>query len=425
MAESNKPADSAQQPPQKQAAQKSVSAASQTDTKLAENIEIATKLPLPATNSFWVIEADTLTGSGKKGLLGFLKKKDLTEEEIAVLRQEVEKAPGQARVKIQMLMKKHSATPSLLSLSAFCTYRMVQNSSNRKNALNGIKNAAKEAATALLNDGISLYNVENFLTIYFDYLGKLKRFQISTYKSVRETGRHLASKKNLATAIKLCDSMLEDKNRAVKVLIQIKGKFKSSSYTAVWRFADIQMAAKKVEQNDFKAMCGPAEAREIIVYILAITEIFSRIPFLSPLVDKILAFIPETTTSFSLRKSAIQVTRAFSQLNVDLQEGDMERVRTIGRQIFKTTSENMNKISDQPIKQSFEADPYFQLSRMAVLTFGMYESKEQKAILDKSLSAMKKVVKIDMTKNNVYTATAQNMVGKLMNLMSDKPDKSA
>jgi len=389
------------------------------DSKLRDDLEIAMGLPVPSRNDFWHLEPGAATRRGKKGVLSFLKRKEISEEELSSLRQESESAPGRARVKIQMLTKKYAATSALLMLSALCSYRMIKNSSNRKGVLDGLKSASKESAFALLSDGISLYNIETFFSIYFEYLTKLKRFQVGVFKTVSEgLGSH-DHKEQLSAALKVVGRLLDEKDRAFSILGRVKGKFKSSSYVLPWYFNDIQLAAKKVEDGDPKFTCGPAVARETLVYTLALADIYARVPVLFPLVDAILKLIPESNTGLFLRKTTIQTTRSFTQLEVAVQEGDTDRMRTVGKQIFKTASESVHRINNQPIRQSYEADPYFHLSRVAILTFGSYDPQDQKTILLASLQAMKKVVKLDMSKENVYTESASTMVKKLSDLMPD------
>ena len=389
------------------------------DAKLRADLEIAQGLPLPKQNSYWHMEPSASLQKGKKSVLGLFKKKELTEEELSTLRQESENAPGRARVKVQMLSKKYAASSALLMLSAICSYRMIKNSSNRRGVLDGLKSSARESAYALLNDGLSLYNIETFFTIYFEYLAKLKRFQVATYKTLSESVGMKGSKDKLSISIKVCGRLLDEKDRAFSVLSRVKGKFKSSSYVLPWLFGDIQMAAKKIEQGEYKAVCGPAEARETLVYTMALADIFARIPPLSPLVDAILKLIPESNNALFLRKTSVLTTHTFTQLELAVQEGDMDAMRSLGKQIFQTASESVHRINNQPIKQSYEADPYFHLSRVAVLTFGAFEPHEQKTIILASIKAMKKVVKLDMSKNHAYTDSASTMVTKLSDLMSD------
>ncbi len=404
------------------------SAASKSDSnaeaRLLEEVNLAMKLPLPTSDEFWSMEEGSFS-KGRRGILKIFKRKELTEDELSDLRQEAESAPGRARVKIQVLSKKYAKNTSLIMLGALCTYRMVRSSSNRKHVLEGLRSATKDAAYVLVNDGISLFNTETFFLLYFEYLAKIKRFQIATYKTLRETNVLRGSRTNLATSLKTCDVLLDENNRAVKVLSQIKGKFKSSSYTIPWGFLDIQQAGKNVDNGDYKVICGPAEARETLVYSLALGDIFARIPILDPLVETMLKLIPESSASLVLRKNNIQITRMFAQLNIAIQEDNIEKKRTIGRQIFNSSNENIKRIANQPIKQSFEADPYFFLSRVALLTFGSYNAKEQKIMLLSSLKAMKNAAKLDLTKNHVYTESAQTMVRKISNLLSEQPGEDS
>jgi len=390
----------------------------QSDARLLEDIKMAQNLPLPGKDAFWQID-EGRAQRGRKSLLGIFKKKDLTEEELSTLRQEAETAPGRARVKIQMLSKKYAKNNALTMLSALCTYRLVLSTSNRKNKLEGMRMATKDAASVLINDGISLYNCENFFHIYFDYLSKIKRLQLATFKTLREGTSHRDSRNDLTAALKTCEGLLDEKARVGKVLNQVKGKFKSSSYTVPWGFLDIQAAGKKMEENDFKAICGPAEARQTLVYTLALADLFARIPILYPLVDSIMQMVPESTDALLLRKSSVLLTRSFTQLNIAIHEGNESRKQAMGRQIFADCNKNLNRISNQPIRQSFEADPYFYLSRVAILTFGSYEAQEQKDMLQNSLKAMQQVAKLDVTKAHIYTESAQDLVRKITNLMAE------
>ena len=406
-------------PDDKPAAKSAQKSDSGSDSKLQKDLEIALSLPLPAKNAYWHLEPGVASKKGKKGVFRFLKRKEMSEEELSDLRQESENAPGRARVKIQMLNKKYANSSALMMLSALCTYRMIRNSTNRRGVLDGLKSAAKESALAMLSDGISLYNIENYFTIYFEYLAKLKRFQVNTFKTASESMGVQASKDRLAAAMKVCGRLLDEKDRAFSVLSRVKGKFKSSSYILPWLFADIQLAAKKVEDGEYKFACGPAEARETLVYTLALCDLFARIPMIYPLVETILRLIPESNTALFLRKSSVITTHSFTQLEVAAQEGDIERMRTIGMHIYQAAKESLNRINNQPIRQSYEADPYFHLSRLAILTFGAFEPPEQATIMGSSLKAMKKVVKLDMSKNHAYTESASSMVNKLSDLMPD------
>ncbi len=392
-------------------------ATSPLEIKLIEDTKIALELPIPEKNDYWNLSIIDKTKKGKRRLLPFLKKQELTEEDLSQLRDTANRAPGRAKVKIQDLLKTNAGNADLMMLFALCSYRMVLNTSNRKGALEGLKSATKEAANALLADGISLYNCEKFFDIYFEYLNRLKRFQISTFKSLGETIRQQDLKKNLEIAIRMCDNLIEEKNRVIKVLNQIKGKFKSSSFSIPWEFSQIKLAGKKVEQSDYRFVCGPAEARQLVVYVMAMLDVFARVPILTSLVDALLQLIPEGAHDLYLRKASIQSRRAFTQLELLLKEGDRDRIRTFGKQVYKTTCDNLQQIANHHVKQGFEADPYFNLCRITIMTFGLYKAEDQNEMLLKSVQSIKRLGKLDMTKEKVFAQTATKFETKLSSLM--------
>jgi hypothetical protein len=388
----------------------------QTNARLQEDIDIALKLPLPEAEEFWRLE-EGLPREIQKGIFSVFKKKEPSYEELNDLRNETEQTPGIAMVKIQALRKKHSDNPSLIMLNAICTTQMVMSSSNRKEVLESMKTATKNAAYVLINDGISLFNCQAFFEIYFNYLAKIKRFQATTYKRVREDFSNKTSRKNLIKAFKICENLLKEKDRVVKLLAQIKRHFKSSGFTSFWRFFDIQSAGKKVEARDFKAICGPAEAKDLFMYALALTDLFTRVPILNPLVGSIVKLIPGSDISFILRKKSLLVSQAFSQINIAILEENIEQKRSLGRFIYSSVKDDLHRLSKLPIKQDFEAQPYFFLSRVILLTFGSYNADEQEEMLLVSITAMKQAAKLDMSKNHQYKTASHKVMKKLSSLM--------
>ena len=392
-------------------------ATSPLEIKLIEDTNIALELPIPEKNDYWALSGMTPKKQKKRRLFTFLKGQELTEEDLSRLKELAERAPGRAKVRIQELLKGNADNANLKMLFSLCSYRMVLNSSNRKGALEGLKNATKDSVSALLDDGISLYNCQKFFEIYFEYLNRLKRFQISTFKSLGETRRQQEMRKSLEVAIKMCDSLLDEKKRVIKVLNQIRGRFKSSSLSIPWEFAHIKLAGRKVEQNDHRFICGPAEARQLIVYVTAMLDLFARVPILKPLVDALLQLIPESAPDLYLRKASVQARRAFTQLDLLLKEGDSDRLRSFGTQIYKSSVENLKRVAGHHVKQSFEADPYFNICRVTIMTFGLHKAEDQNEMLLTSMKSIKQLIKLDMSKLKVFTPAAAKMENKLSVLL--------
>lgn len=399
-------------------------ATSPLEISLLEDAKIAMELPIPEKNDFWILEK----GGSKKysrGIFSFLKRKELSEEDFSKLRDSAENAPGRAKVKIQDLLKQNPANTDLMMLYAISSFRMTLNSSNRKGVLEGLKTATRDAAGALLADGISPYNCEVFTNIYFGYLARLKRFQASTFKGLTETVRQQETKRKLETAIKLNDLLLEEKNRTVKVLNQIRGRFKSSNYNAPWEFAQIKLAGNKVEQNEPKYLCGPVEARKLIIYVMAMLDIFARIPLLKQLQEEILKLIPEGTSELYLRKAAVQSRRAFTQLNLLIKEGDRDQMRAFGRQVYKSVLEHVRHVESYRVSQSFEAEPYYNLGKVALMTFGLYRAEEQNEILTTTIESIKRLDKLDMTESKEFAQVAEKLLSKLTNFQANSSKLSA
>lgn len=53
------------------------------------------------------------------------------------------------------------------------------------------------------------------------------------------------------------------------------------------------------------------------------------------------------------------------------------------------------------------------------MTFGLYNAEEQNDMLRTALKAIKRLIKLDMSKTKVYTQTASKLEFKLASLMAE------
>jgi len=191
------------------------------DPKVVEIINEAKKVPIPEKDDFWNIEG--LKGvKTKKKVFGIFNKKDIIPDEIHQLKKLAIQSPGNTRVMVNRLMKKHARSPTLFMLSAICTHGMLMNSSNQKEMVNGLKTATKEATKALLSDGISIYNCENFLKIYFSLVERIKRSQIKAFDVVAHDPRLERQKQSLTLSMRICDLLGADKSKSLNVIVLLK-----------------------------------------------------------------------------------------------------------------------------------------------------------------------------------------------------------
>ncbi len=387
------------------------------DPELLKRIGEVSALPLPRGDEFWKIEKVT-TNLTEKKFLGLFKKKTLGPEEIKDLRKSALQSPGNTRTRINKLKKQYPDNPTLYMLSAICTNGMLLNSSNQKEVFRGLKTSSKEAAMALVSNGVSVYNCENFFRIYFTMLDRFKRQQIKVYERVTQDPRHENYKQQLVIVMQLCDQLMTDKSRVFNVLNHLKKKLKSSLYAAPFSFRLISNACKYIELGKPKEKTVLGTASEVIAFIYALCVAFARIPFLTTLVDEILELLPDANKALLLRKISIRSVRNFAYFRLATTEGEREVMAKIGKQIFKDNLTGVQKLEGQSLYQSYETDPFFNLAFIAEMSAGLYKKEDHDKIIDTAIRAVESVVKRDMSKNHMFTETASGHTHKL-NLLKE------
>ena len=382
--------------------------------ELSSKIDEARAIPIPGRDDIWTIERLVVDKRQNKKIFGLFNRKILSAEEIKDLRKSAIQSPGNTRARIKKLQKQHPNNPLLLMLSAICTSGMLMNSSNQKEVLRGLKNATREATLALTADGISVYNCEHFFRIYFTMIDRFRRSQAKVYDSVSQNPRLEQLKRELVSAMKVIDLLSGDKSRVFKVLNHIKKKLKSSNYAATFEFSTIRDAVKFIEMGNYKEMLELGTAGEIIAYVYALSVAFARVPILSTLIDEILQLLPDSNKTLLLRKISIRSVRNFSKFKIATIEGDRESMAKIGQAIFKDNFAGIQKLEGQSLYQGYETDPFFNLAFVAELTVGLYNSDDHAKILNTALTAISSVVSRDMSKNHIFTDSANNHTQKLL-----------
>lgn len=389
--------------------------------ELLKKIKEAMTTPLPEKDEYWHLENFNKPDRRDKKILGIFKKKSLTLEEINDLRKTALQTPGSTRNKVQKLKKMYPDNMALYMLSAICTHGMLLNSSNQNEVFRGLKSAVKDAAIALSNDGVSVYNFENFLKLYFAFLDKFRRMQVRIYELVAHDPRLLSRKRPLLNSIQTTDHLISEKIKINNILNHLKKKLKSSHYTTVFEFMTFREAIKHVDLGNPKEKCGIWTATDMITYVHALTAAFARVPVLNSLVDEILKLMPDGNKSLLLRKISISSVRNFVRFKIASLEGDREKMAGIGKVIMKENMTAMQKLDGQALYQSYETDPFFNMAALAQLTVGLYGGADYLKLVDTAIQGVETVVKRDMSKNHVFTEPARAHSFKLATLKEGKP----
>lgn len=390
------------------------------DTGLTNRFKESLAIPIQGRDSYWYLE-DLSEAEKNQGMFSkLLKKKDLSVDEINDLKKEAVQSPGNTRTKIQKLKKQYPNNSELYMLSAICANGMLMNSSNRDEVLRGLKYAVKEAATALLSNGVSLYNCESFFKIYFVMLDRLRRSQAKTLGMLSEDPRLQRNKKELMGAIKAVEFMYGEKNKVNNIINHLKKKLKSSNYIALFSIKEIQEAVQHLEKGAPKEPCKVGTAAELISYIYAMTVTFAHTPLLTNLVDKIIRLFPDKESSLVARKISINSIRRFGAFKISMAEGDRDEMLKLANAIFKENLYGLSKLKGQAIYNSFEADLFFNLAYVAELTPTLYAGREYNEMAEKAIQAMEVLADKDMSKGHAFTENANNHMRRLTQLKDEK-----
>ncbi|MDT8445427.1 MAG: hypothetical protein RRB13_00860 [bacterium] len=389
----------------------------QIDPALLERIKEALPLPIPDEDNSWDLPK-LAKGKEKGALFGLLKKKELPFETLAELRKSAVMSPGNTLLEVQRLRKKFPSDATLMMLSATCTNGMMTNSSSKKGVLEGLKGATREAGGALLADGLSLFNCDNFLAIYYNYLNRLKREQAAVIKQIINEPRLNSEKLNIGKSLSACDYLSGDKTKNQAIMGHLKKKIKSSKFTTPWSFNDIRGALKAIEANNLKEEFGIGTAQELVSFTYAVMVAFARIPMLWPVVETVLEMFPENNMPLFLRKRSVIGVRRINHVKIAQARQDRTAMAKSASALFKESLAVLGKIEGQPVRQPYESEPYFNLALAAQIAMGTLHPEEQLNLLRTSLKYMENLIKLDMSKNHRYTETAKQYTHMLSEMIN-------
>lgn len=393
--------------------------------ELTKKVQEVLITPLPELNDFWKIQLLHESEDEEGGILQFFKRKKLSAKELSTIRNDIQLSPGNTKVYIQKLLKKHEHDPVLIMLHAICSHEMIINASEMENKLEGIKHACQEAATGLYNNQISIYNCEQFFKIYFSFLNRLKREQIKAYSLIRHTLHMESHRKKLLLAIRYSEQLCEDEHRVTHIVNFLKKKLKTSKYTTNFDFRNITKAGQLIEQEKGKDEMEHGTANEEIAYIFSLSIAFARVPILEPLVDLILRFVPEGNLQLILRKLSIVSIKNLTRLKLAMTRSDPEAMRRLATEIFEENLAATKLLEGQALHQTYECDPFFNIAIIAELSNGLFNSDYYNAIVENAMQGMENVIRKDMSRKHIFTETAKMHTHKLIQFMKDTDEEEA
>jgi len=387
---------------------------------LGKRLEESLSIPVPSKDEFWRIELPKDGGLFGGRLFEQFRKK-LTDDDLADLRRRASQSPGKTLTEIQRILKDFPNNPTLLMLAAICIYGINVNSSNSGAMLGPLKLATKCAATALICDGVSMYNAENFLRLYRLMLERYKR-------SFDKLSKELRGERGSLQKLKLdyAESMIwlldEDAVKAVELISHLKKRTLVNASNYQFTFTRLVKAADALKAEKPKEGAGSFNAKDTISFGYGLAVAFARIPILSPLVDKILEVIPPLTNELSLRRASILSVQSFSTLRIAQLDKAELKIRELGKTLFDINFDAMQLMDTTPVTQSFEADPFINLSNATVGTSKLFPTGEQARMLTISTTAIQTLIRKDQTKSQGFAEIAQSHLRRLSKLNREDQD---
>ena len=382
---------------------------------ILKRLEETMILPIPSIYSYWNISEQIVKQSEKnEKRFGIFKKKDLPQKTATELRELAAETPGNTRIKILKLKKKYPDNSTLGMLSAVCREQMMINSATeKKDRLVMLRSITREAAKALSDDGISIYNCESFLKIYNSLMDHFKRNQVNFYGVINQDLEMDHIKKHVVLAMRYRDLVAVDKEKLNTMIGHLKNKFRSSTYVTPIDYKLIHTAIHAVDKGDDDKKLSIGTAKEIVSATYALGVIFAHIPIMSTMVDNILNLFPSANIQFQLRKISIKSIRSFMNLKVASVTQNGDAMRAIAREIYRENKACVQAMKGIPVRHAFESDPFMNLAYLTVLSVGLFKEEEKKRLVDTAISAMKQVIANDRSSNQKLTLLANNHLVKL------------
>lgn len=377
---------------------------------LGQRLEQVLDLPVPNRSEFWRVE--TPKGQGHVGKLMKVFKKEISEEEIASLRKEAIQSPGKTMAQIYKLKKLHPYNPNLLMLSAICTHGINMNSSDPSAMFGALRMANKDAASALIFDGLSLYNMENFFRLYRLMIERYKR-QFDKVSRELRGDKAAVNRAKLDFAGQLLELLSDEEGKGAAVVGHMKKKIMANAYAHYINLERITRAGQAIESGRNKEMVGYFTAQETISFAYAFGVAAAKVPILHPVVDRLMDAIPSLTIMLALRKVSVQSARHFVLYRLAEAERQEERMRRIARVIFQENLGAMQQMETQAVQQPYEADPYTNLASITYRAAGLFPGAEQAKMVASALTAAETLARKDQTKNRSFTEAAQAHIRRL------------
>ncbi|MDX2470882.1 MAG: hypothetical protein QNL04_09950 [SAR324 cluster bacterium] len=368
----------------------------------------ATIVLIPKIDSYWKVAS--LFAKKKKMKMNL--KGDLSDKKLDQLKDTAQKTPGSTKMEIQRLLNLHPRSRDLYMLSAICTNKMLQNTrGENKDIVDGLKLGVIDAATAVVSDGLSLYNLQHFFEIYFRYLEKLKRHQQSVYEMVNNDGPYANLRMNLSYAMQINDLLFEKKEGCANMLAFISKSFnKSSQMHTRFDLLSIKRAVEYIKAGLPTKKMEHGTADEMVNMTMGILQTLVKVPILEPFVDQAIKYLGSTTPAMRLKIVGVHSSRLLFEFRLAVILREVETMKKLGYRVFKLNLAMIKSVKKRSIRHQSEFAPYQNLINAIEFSAAVMNKSTLIEMCEIAIKWLSNVGGLDTSKEYKYVKIAEEAI---------------
>ena len=387
------------------------------DPKVEKKIINATAVLVPKIDPYWVVANILKKKVSIKNQMSF--KSEVSEKKIEKLRESALKTPGATRMEVKKLLEYNPKNRDLYMLSAICTNKMLKNTTgNKQDVVDGLKLGVIDAATAVVSDGLSLYNLQHFFDIYFRFLEQLKIHQIRVYATLNAQGPYASLRENLSDAMQITDLLFEKKEGCLNMLSFINKNFNKSSQMHT-RF-DLLSIRRGVEYINAglptkKMELGTAE--EVVNNVLGILQTLVKVPVLEPFIESATKYLGGSNSTMKIKIVGIHSSRLLFEFRIAVILRDVDTMKKLATRIFNLNLSLIKTVKKRSIRHQSEFEPYQNLAYAIEFSASAMGKSKLIEMIKVAIPWLSNVGGLDTSKDHKFGQIADETVMRLDTLL--------
>lgn len=320
------------------------------------------------------------------------------------------KAIYESRKTLVQLLKKFPYDPNVRVLRGVQLMNDTFQSALDADKMLVLKRAYKESATALYNNGLSVFNVTWTIKIYLKFIESLFRKASNEYRAV-STNFHFQIRQaadELNAMVMQLSSLLSLKKH-MSGLAFLNNKLKGTAYMYDCITKEEIMEATQLMASGDNAKTESGRTANYIVWVsLTLASILARIPTFHKLIPDILNAVHGTSTDLKLQKVMVGTIAKVTEYQLKIASGDSMGTEKTALYIYKrcedTIKEHLENINT--LRKTYEIDPFIKAAWITKDLQGLIEPNQYRPMLEKSHEWLTRVLQsAEDVKDSIQLAT--------------------